>query len=217
MAVTLGEQFDTGFVGQLERLVVTFSLWWTLPIVLWIVRILDTKETRSHRLYIPVGGQPVGGGARFQFLATISSFCIVWQVPGTERRNRSSGRFIGTTHLHLEGISRRKLCQCQSGRFPLDRQGEVLCRSGDPDLYRSGFPLHGILAMSTACMAYIWRAPNSKARWFQRCGPSAAPACKTTELNLADLQDTDLTWAVLDGADLNEARLDRSNLSNSTL
>src|ERR1700735_1942681 len=34
--VTLGEQPDPGFVGLLERLIVTFSLWWTLPIVLWL-------------------------------------------------------------------------------------------------------------------------------------------------------------------------------------
>lgn len=213
--VTLGEQPDTGFVGQLERLVVTFSLWWTLPIVLWLFAFWTL---RRHALTDCI----------FLSVVNLLGVVLVFSFWRRYRPSASFGRYLvlsvaivaqavllGLLIFILKGYPGASYVNANPEGSPwIDKvksYAAVAIRTYTAvDFRYTDFSdvhsLHGI---------------HLEGAQLERAGfkgvDLGSASMQNTELNLADLQDTDLTWAVLDGADLNEARLDRSNLSNSTL
>jgi hypothetical protein len=205
--VTLGEQPDPGFIGWLERLIVTFSLWWTLPIVLWLFAIWTLRRhALSDCIFIAV----------VNVLGTAFVFSF-W------RRYRPSASFGRYLVLSVATMS-------QAGLLGLLI---FVILKGYPGVnYFKTPPSSTWVAAARSYTAVDMRYTDfSDVHSLQGTHLEGAQlesaifggvdlsyvSMQNANLILADLENTDLTKAVLDGADLMQARLAHSQMSSATL
>ena len=203
--VTLGEQPDPGAVGRLERLVVTFSLWWTLPIVLWLFAFWTL---RKHALTDSL------------FIAVVNLLGVLF-VFGFWRRYRPSTR-VGR-HLVL-GVA----LIAQAGLLGL--LVLVIWKGYPGASYVTTSQKLNWVAAVRSYTAVDFRytsftdAHNLEGTHFEgaqleqsdfKGAKLSSVSMRNADLNLADLRETDLSSAVLDGANLTETKLDDSNISSA--
>jgi hypothetical protein len=212
--VTLGEQPDPGFVGSLERLIVTFSLWWTLPIVLWLFAFWTL---RRHALWDCL------------FIAAVNLLGVVF-VFSFWRRYRPSASFgrylvlsvsilsqaglLGLLIVILKGYpgsSYAMTPQSSTWVAAAKSYAAIAVRSYTAvDFRYTDFTdvhtLHGAHLEGAHLEHSVFRGVDL-----------SNVSMQNANLRLANFEDSDLTQAVLDGADLSETRLARSEISSATL
>jgi uncharacterized protein YjbI with pentapeptide repeats len=213
--VTLGEQPDPGFVGLLERLIVTFSLWWTLPIVLWLFALWTL---RRHALTDCI------------FLSVVNLLGVVL-VFSFWRRYRPSASFGRYLVLSVAIVAQAVLLGLLIFVILKGYPGASYVENLDTSTWVRAVRSYTAVAIRSYTAVDFRYADFSdvhslhgihlegaqlESAGFEGLDLGSA-SMQNANLSGANLEDTDLTKAVLDEADLIGSQLARSKISSATL
>ena len=212
--VTLGEQPDPGFVGWLERLIVTFSLWWTLPIVLWLFALWTLRRhDLLDCLYIAV----------VNLLGVVLVFSF-W------RRYRPSASFGRYLVLSVAIVAQAVLLGLLIFVIFKGYPGASYTQTPQPTWFGRVRSYTAVAFRSYTAVDFRYtdfsdvhslRGIHLEGAQLESAGfkglDLANARMQNANLDRANLEGTDLTSAGLDGADLGGTQLAGSNLSSATL
>jgi uncharacterized protein YjbI with pentapeptide repeats len=206
--VTLGEQPDPCFVGWLERQVVTFSLWWTLPIVLWLFAFWTL---RRHALTDCI----------FLSAVNVLGVVLVFSFWRRYRPSASFGRYLVLSvaivaQAVLLGLLIFVILKGYPGASYVMAASESSSWIGAVKSYTAVDFRYTDFSDVHSLHGIHLEGAQLESAGFKGLDLGSA-SMQNANLHLANLDDTDLTSAVLDGADLGETQLAGSNISSATL
>jgi hypothetical protein len=224
--INTDEQPGPGFIGMLQKLIVKFSLWFTLPLTLLIFAIWFIKKHEPFLSYIVTFLYPVIGTAIVLF------FWCTYEGVKLKRLKRDWGKIIlaflvliwqAFILLFIIPVSRQgipfdesgfkwKVARCFKSLMYVDLKYEILFTdrsSKNNTTYWRDFE-NSHLEGATLTYSVLKRA-NFREASLKRANLSGA------DLERANLEDANLEGASLDRANLSRASLQGANLERASL
>lgn len=209
--LTIAEEPEPGLIGRLQKGIVTASLWWSLPIVLFLFPIWFTKK------HDPIFSYVVG------IVPLIGLWLVVWfwhTYDPCRKRGRAALATVGSVVSALILLLIIPLSNAgifTKGITNITLNHEVLVTKPDQD-YESLYwvDLHEAHLEAAQLNYSVLSRANLKGAVLRFSNLVSAKIDKA-DLSNANLQYAGLIYAQMEGAILAEARLDRANLSRTKL
>ncbi len=209
--LTIAEEPEPGQIGQLQKAIVTASLWWSLPFVLFLYPIWFMKKHDPVFSYV-VGIIPLTG-----------VWLVVWFWHAYDPSRKRGRATLATVGSVLSGLMLLLIIPLSNNGFfqrgitNISLKHEVLITKPDQD-YESIYwaDLHEAHLEAARLDASVLSRANLQGASLRFANLSSTKMDKANLLG-ANLQFALLIYSEMQGAVLADARLERANLSRTKL